>query len=175
MLLVLAGGLGRGGHAGRHGLRDAEEQPQAVAEHFLGHQVGLAQDADHRRMPSVGLEEHPDPLAEHAAPSVIAGHDGEIARHDLHVVQRVFQQGLEEVLFVGEIQVESAVRDARPAYHVVDADAVEAALLELDHPGFEQLTDGLPALGAQLTVLRGGAAAERRSSELLPRWPPGPA
>ena len=67
------------------------------------------------------------------------------------------------------------MRDAGPAYHVVDADAVEAAFLELDHARLEQLADGLPALRAQLTVLRGGTAAERRSRERFPRRPPGPA
>jgi len=73
-----------------------------------------------------------------------------------------FSSGLEQVFFVGEVQVEGAVRDAGPAHHVVHADAVEAAVLELDHAGFEQPADGLPALRAQLAVLRGGAAAERR-------------
>jgi hypothetical protein len=36
---------------------------------------------------------------------------------------------------------------------------VEAAALELDHAGFEQLADGLPALGAQFAVLRGRTTA----------------
>ena len=62
-----------------------------------------------------------------------------------------------------------------PAHHVVHADAVEAAVLELDHARLEQPADGLPALRAQLAVLGGGPAAQRRPGGLFPRRPPGPA
>jgi len=37
---------------------------------------------------------------------------------------------------------------------------VEAAILEFDHARIEQPANGLAALGSQLTVLRGGTAAE---------------
>jgi hypothetical protein len=160
VLLVFSCGLGRGRHAGRHGLRDAEEQPQSVAEDLLGHQVGLAEDADHRGVRGVGAEELAHPLAQHLEPGVVAGDDGEIAGHDLHVVQRVLQQGLEEVFLVGKVQVERAVRDPGPAHHVVDAHAVEATILEFDHARVEQPAHGLAALGAQLTVLGGGTPAQ---------------
>src|SRR5262249_57046465 len=79
-----------------------------------------------------------------------------------HVLQRVPQQRAEEVFLVGEVQVERAVRDAGPADHVVDADAVEAPLLKLDRAGLEQLAHGLATLRAQLTVAGGLAAAARR-------------
>ena len=47
------------------------------------------------------------------------------------------------------------MRDAGPAHHVVDADAVEAAVLELDHARLQQPADGFPALRTQFTVLSG--------------------
>ena len=153
------GGLSGGRHTGGHGLRNAEEQLQAVAEHLLRHQVGLAEDPDHGGMRRVGPEELPDPLAQHRQPGLVAGDHGEIACHDLHVVQRVLEQGLEQVLLVGEVKVKRAVGDPGPAYHVVDAHTMEAPVLELDHARVEQAADGLPALGPQLTVLGGGAAA----------------
>ncbi len=89
---------------------------------------------------------------------VVPGHDREIARHHFHVTQGVLEQGLEQVLFVGEVEVEGAVRDAGPADHVVDPDAVETALLELDHARVEQPLDRGPALSAKLTVAGGHAA-----------------
>jgi hypothetical protein len=106
---VPPGGLGGGGHAGGHGFGDTEEQLQAVAEHFLRHQVGLAEDADHGGVRRVGPEELPDPLAQHGQPGLVAGDHGEVARHDLHVVQRVLEQRLEQIFLVGEVQVERAV------------------------------------------------------------------
>ena len=48
------------------------------------------------------------------------------------------------------------------ALHVVDPHAVETALLELDHAGFEQPLDRGPALGTQFPVPRGHAAPVRR-------------
>ena len=134
-----------------------------------------AEGADHGPVCGVGPEELPHPLAQHLQPGLVAGDHGEVARHDLHVVQRVPHQRLEQVFLVGEVQVERAVRDAGPAHHVVHAHAVEAPLLELDHARLEQPADGLPALRAQLAVLGGGAAAQRRPGGLFPRWPPGPA
>jgi hypothetical protein len=162
MLLMPAGGLGGGGHAGGHRLRDAEEQPQAVAEHLAG-SVRRAEGAEHRPVCGVGLGEFPDPLAQHLQPGFVAGDDGEIASHDLHVVQRVSHQRLEQVFLVREVQVERTVRDAGPAHHVIHAHALETAVLELDHARFEQAPDGLPALSAQLAVLGRGTAAQRRS------------
>ena len=123
----------------------------------------------------VGAEELTDPLAQHDQAGVVVRDDGKIACHDLHVVQRVLQQGLEQVFLVGEVQVERPVRDAGPAHHVVHADAVEAAILELDHARLEQPADGLPTLRAQLAVLGGSTPAQRWSGELFSRWPPGPA
>ena len=121
----------------------------------------------------VGREELPHPLAQHGQPGLVARDDGEVARHALHVVQRVPQQRLEQVFLVREVQVERAVRDPRPAHHVVDADPVEAALLELDRARLEQLAHGLPALRAQLAVLGGRAAAERRPPLRFAYRPPG--
>jgi hypothetical protein len=172
---VPSGGLGRGGHAGGHGLRDAEEQLQPVAEHLLRYQVGLAEDADHGGVRRVGPEELPDPLAQHGQPGLVAGDHGKVPGHDLHVVQGVLQQRLEQVFLVGEVQVERAVRDAGPADHVVDAHAVKTPVLELEHARLEQPADGLAALGAQLAVLGRSAAAQRWSGRLFLRWPPGPA
>ena len=66
------------------------------------------------------------------------------------------------------------MRDPGPLHHVVDADPVEPALLELDHAGLEQLAHGLPALRPQLAVLCGRAAAERRPSLRFARGRPAP-
>jgi hypothetical protein len=107
--LVPSSGLGRGGHARGHGFRDAEEQLQPVAEHLLRYQVGLAEDADHGGVRRVSPEELPDPLAQHGQPGLVAGDHGEVPGHDLHVVQGVLQQRLEQVFLVGEVQVERAV------------------------------------------------------------------
>src|SRR5262249_20847987 len=104
-----------------------------------------------------------------------AGDDREVTRDDLHVVQGVLEQGLEQVFLVREVEVERPVRDARPAHHVVHADAVEAAVLELDHARLEQPADRLPALRAQFAVLGGGTAAQRWPGGLFPRRAPGPA
>src|SRR5208282_4453662 len=134
----------------------------------------LAENADDGRVCRVGPEKLADPLAQHGEPGGVAGDHREIARNDLHVVQRVLQQGFEQVFLVGEVEVERAVGDASPVYHVVDAHAVEAALFELDHARLEQPADGLPALRPQLPVLSGSPAAQRRSGELFPRWPRGP-
>src|SRR5262249_59224234 len=65
--------------------------------------------------------------------------------------------------------------DAGRASPVAHGEAVKAALLDPPHARLEKPADGLPALGAQLTVLGGGAAAEGRSGGLFPRRPPGPA
>ena len=51
------------------------------------------------------------------------------------------------------------MRDAGAANHVVDPDAVESALFELDHPGFEQALNGGPSLSAQFPVTSGNAAS----------------
>ena len=50
------------------------------------------------------------------------------------------------------------MRNPGPPHHVVDPDTVEAALLELDHPGVQQPLDGGPALSAQLPVTGGNTA-----------------
>jgi dihydropteroate synthase len=175
VLLLLTRRLAGRGHAGGHRLGDGEEQPQPVAEDLLRNQVGLAEDADHGGVRGVRLEELPYPLAKDRTARLVPGDDREVAGHDLHVVQRVLQQGLEQVFLVGEVQVEGPVRDARAFYHVVNADAVEATLLELDHAGVEQPANGLPALRPQLTVLRGGATAKRWTGRLFSGRPCGPA
>src|SRR5690348_8642599 len=73
VLLVLAGRLRGGGHARGHRLGNAEEQPQSVAEHLLGHQVGLAEDADHGGVCRVSTEELADPLAQDGEPGGVVG------------------------------------------------------------------------------------------------------
>jgi hypothetical protein len=52
------------------------------------------------------------------------------------------------------------VRDSCPLDHVIDADADEPALLELDDAGLEQLAYRLAPLCPQFAILCGGTAAE---------------
>jgi hypothetical protein len=58
------------------------------------------------------------------------------------------------------------MRGLGPAHHVIDADRLEASLVELGQARLEQPAHGLAALGAEFTALGRLAAAKRR--------PPGP-
>jgi hypothetical protein len=94
-------------------------------------------------------------------PRLVARHHGEFVGDDLHFVQRVPQQRLEQVFLVGEVQVEGAVRSLRAADHVIDAHRVQSLRAEFGEPGLQQPAHGLAALGAQHALLRGHATAQR--------------
>jgi hypothetical protein len=110
------------------------------------------------------------PLPQRRSPGAVAGHHREVAGHLLQVVLGIAEQCLEQVLLAGEVQVERAARDPGPLDHVIDACPVESALLEPGKASVQQLADGLQALRAQLPVLGGATAAERRWFLELLRW-----
>ena len=78
-------------------------------------------------------------------------------------MQRVPEQGLEQVFLVGEVQVEGSVGDLRAAHDVVHPDGLETALVELGEASLQQVAQRLAALCPQFPVLS-GPAAERRTA-----------
>src|ERR1039457_6011408 len=86
---------------------------------------------------------------------------------------------IDDTLFEAEEKMDKAVTVAREDFSIIRTGRAHPAT-QIAYAGLEQPADGFATLCAQLTVLRGGAAAERWpserwSSQLLPRWPPGPA
>ena len=66
------------------------------------------------------------------------------------------------------------MRGLRPAHDVVNPDCLESALVEFGQPGFQQPAHGLAALRAELPLLGGNAAAERRAPRAAARAVTGP-
>ena len=80
---------------------------------------------------------------------------------------RLGHQRPQQVLLVGEVQVEGAVRGLGDLDDVVDPGGVVAPLVEGDHGRVEQLAHGAPALAAQDALAGrradGVAVGERRA------------
>ena len=108
-------------------------------------------DAEERRVPypEVGVGLHP---AAHVLPSRHAARTGQRAERVVDLLRiggRLDHQGPQQVLFVGEVEVEGAVRRLGDLDDVVDPGGVVAAPVEGDHCGVEQLAHRAPALAAQ--------------------------
>jgi len=85
----------------------------------------------------IGVTKCPHPRAQRCPAGIVPRDHGELARNDLHIVQRIPQQGLEQVFLVREVQVKRTVRGLGPADDIVHPHAMEPPLLELDHACFE--------------------------------------
>jgi hypothetical protein len=72
------------------------------------------------------------------------------------VVRAVDCQCAQQILFVGEVEVERPVRRSSGADDVVDPRGVVSAFGEDAHAGIEQLAHRAPPLGAQVALLCGG-------------------
>ncbi len=111
-------------------------------------------------MCGIGIGEAVDPAPQRRPAAIVARHDRELIGDGLHVAQRVPQKRPEQVVLVGEIQIESPVRRLGPADNVVHPDRLEAALVEFGQTSLEQPTYRLPALGSEFTALSRDAAAK---------------
>src|SRR5918993_3283935 len=104
---------------------------------------------DHRPVAPVGGEEAGQPRAE-LLEALRPGADGtELRRQRRHLLGALDGEGAEQVLLVGEVEVEGAVRRARPAHDVVHAGGVVALVREDDGGRVEEALAGAPALGAE--------------------------
>ena len=145
---------------GDHGGQDLlSHTPDVVAL-----DLGLGPCPDHRAVVDVHVAEAAQPPAQLAVAGLVGADGAEGVRERGHLLGHVDQQRSEEILFVGEVEIEGAMRRASHLDDVVDARRVVAALLEHGHRRVEQLAHGLLALGAQLALLGRGAAPRRKLS-----------
>ena len=143
-------------------LERARHGGEGPAHHVDQFGIGRGQvgpDPEERRVvgPELRVGLHP---AEDVLPlgrRVLDGQRVERVVEGLRLVGRLGHQGAQQVLLVGEVQVEGAVRGLGDIDDVVDPGGVVAPLVERHHGGVEQLAHGAAALASQDPLAGGGA------------------
>ncbi len=137
--------------------------------HVAHDQIGPG--PQHRRVALPGLGELLHPPAQLLPPRRVGTHRAQRLVERTHHLAGLGHQGAEQVLHVGEVQVEGAVRCPGHLDDVVDARRVVAAAVEHGHGRIEQLAHGLAALAAQRPLAGRFARHHRRAR--CPRPGPG--
>ena len=137
---------------------DGAEAAQLGRDH-----LGLGPRPDHRARVRVELAELPEPRRRaRRGPAASGSSGGQPCGERLELGGDLLREGVEQLLLVGEVQVEGAVRGRRDLHDVVDPCRVHTPRGEHPAAGVEEPLPGREAPGPQLR--RGAAASERRAA-----------
>ncbi len=122
--------------AAEHG-RNVGERVHAELSHLSIRHVALHPRADHRSVATVGREELRQKSAQLFRADPVGRDRPDVAGERVHLMRAFDCERAQQVLLVGEIQVEGAVRRPSRAHDVIDTGGMEPAFSEHAHAGVE--------------------------------------
>ena len=135
-------------------LDDLLEGVQAEPDELAIDDLLLHPSADDRAVAAIGGDELREPRPQLRLAGLVGRDRTERLGQRLHLLGALASERAEQVLLVGEVEIEGAVRQLRHPDDVVDAGRVVAPLGQHLEPGVEQLRHRAAALRAQLAVAR---------------------
>ncbi len=151
-------------HPAPEGSRDVGERitPSCVAPAISD--VAFHPRADHGPVATIRREEIGEKAAQLVGARGVGRDRTHAAGERVHLVRALDRERAQQLLLVGEVQIERAVRHPRRPDDVVDARRMEAAFREHAHARVEELAHRLASLCPHLPRRRRGARSDRHPS-----------